>query len=455
MLRAVSEANAARLPLSRILLYSLPFVGYLAMSMPVSMWFAKFATDRLLIAPAVMGAIIFGARLWDAVSDPLAGYLSDRTRSRFGRRRVWMVGGAIPVAATYVMLWSPPASLDPGELILWITVAMLAWETASTAVLVPYGALGLELTDDYHDRTRLFGWRQALLALGFGASLVALGIIRNEADYPDAEMPVAIVTGALFASTLLVCAWRVPEPERHQGRGAARLWSAFGDVLRNPHARRLLVVLAIDSFGMGMVASLGAFMAEDVVNAPDLLEEMMAVWMVPQFLCVPIWIRLSRRIGKKPLWLAGMATSVVGFTGLLFIGEGDVLGTLAQVLVLGVGTSIGLVIGPSVQADVVDYDELVTGDRKEGAYVAVWNFLRKVGGAVAMSLGLFVIDFAGYDPQAEMQNEAVRDAIRFVMGAVPAFAFAIGAVLFAGFSLNEAEHRALREELAARAERSG
>jgi len=330
---------------------------------------------------------------------------------------------------------------------------MLLWETTSTAFYVPYVALGLELSTDYHERTRLFGWRQALVASGFGASLVSLWFMQNEAEYPDAEMFVAAVTGTVLAVMIFICVWRVPEPLHHQGRGGTRLWSAFGDVLRNPHARLLLMVLGIDSFGMGVISSVGAYMAEDVVRRPDLLVWMMAVWMIPQFVCVPIWIHLSRRVGKKRLWLAGMVCNILGFIGLLFIDDGDVVPTLFQVLTIGVGTSISLVIGPSVQADVVDFDELQTGERKEGAYVAVWNFLRKAGTAFAMALGLFVLDLSGYDPLVDLQTPTVRDSIRIVMGVVPAVAFAIGAVAFARFSLNEAEHRALRAELAARAER--
>jgi len=446
-----SVSNSAdRLPLSRILFYSLPFVGSLAMSLPAAMWYPKFSTDELLIAPSVMGAILFAARFWDAISDPMAGYLSDRTRTAFGRRRSWIAGAAIPVGLTYVMLWSPPAGLEPAWLIAWIAVAMILWETASTAFYVPYTALGLELTNDYHDRTRLFGWRQTLVALGYGASLAAIAVMRNDAEYPDAEVPVAIATGSALALMLLVTVWRVPEPARHQGRGGTGIWTSFRDVLRNPHARLLLLVLGIDSFGMGTVASLGAYMADEVVRAPELLVEMMAYWMVPQFLCVPGWVWLSRRVGKKALWIGGMLVSIAGFLGMLFVGEGDVMLVRLLVLAIGVGTSISLVIGPSVQADVVDYDDFRTGDRKEGAYVAAWNFLRKLGSAIAMSLGLVLLDWAGYDPQLEVQNENVQQTIRLMMGALPAGAFVIGALAFARFSLDESAHRRVKSELLSR-----
>ncbi|MEM9176115.1 MAG: MFS transporter [Myxococcota bacterium] len=450
MLADVSESHTDRLPLSRILFYSLPFTGYLAMSMPVGIWFAKFSTDELLIAPATIGAIVFLARAWDAVSDPMAGSLSDRTQARLGRRRSWLLASAIPVGLTYVMLWNPPAGLTGTGVVVWIAAAMLLWETTSTAFYVPYLSLGLELSKDYHDRTRLFGWRQALVASGFGASLGSLYFLQNAETYPDAELPVSVVTGVALALMIVVCVWRVPEPSHHQGRGGGGLGPAFGDVLRNPHARILLVVLGIDAFGMGSISALGAYMAEDVVRRADLLIPMMSTWMIPQFVCVPIWVRLSRRTGKKRLWLAGMASSIVGFFGILAVGEGDWRTTLVMVLLVGIGTSVSLVIGPSIQADVVDYDELRTGERKEGAYVAVWNFMRKAGAAVAMGLGLFLIDFAGYDPLAERQPERVLDAIRLSSGALPALSFLVGAFVFARFGLNEAEHRRLKAELAAR-----
>ena len=107
-------------------------------------------------------------------------------------------------------------------------------------------------------------------------------------------------------------------------------------------------------------------------------------------------------------------------------------------------------IGPSVQADVVDYDELRTGERKEGAHVAVWNFMRKVGVAIAMGLGLIVIDLAGYDPLAERQSDLVVTSIRVSAGVLPALAFLVGALVFSRFGLNEEEHRRLKEEIATR-----
>ncbi len=442
--------SSASLSRSELIFYGLPFAGYLAMSLPVSMWLLKFSTDTLLIAPATMGLLFAIGRIWDAISDPMAGYLSDRTQSPLGRRRIWLYGSAIPLGLTYVMLWSPPIGLDQVEVVIWVGLAMLLWETASTAFYIPYAALGLELTTDYHERTRLFGWRQMLMTLGFGASLVVLYLIRTADDPRELAFLTSSGTAVVAALLIFICAGRTREPAHHQGRGSQKLSAAFRDVSRNPHARILFLVLGIDSFGIGIIAALGAFIIDDLVGRVDLMEIMMAVWMIPQFVLVPIWMRISNRVGKKRLWIGGMLTTICGFLGMLALDGGDWMLVLFCVLMVGIGTSVSQVMSPSIQADIVDWDEHQSGERKEGAYVAVWNFLRKAGAAGAAGLGGLALSLAGYDALAEEQSELVKDAIRLTCGLIPAIAFVIALLIFRKFSLNEAEHALLKRDIEAR-----
>ncbi len=140
--------------------YSAPRIAFGIMGILFATYLMKFSTDVLLIAPAVMGMLIAASRLWDAVSDPLVGYLSDNTRSRYGRRRIWMFYSAIPIGIGLIMMWSPPTGLVNLELVIWMGIALLVYETASTAFYVPHGALGVELTPNYHERTRLFGYKE-------------------------------------------------------------------------------------------------------------------------------------------------------------------------------------------------------------------------------------------------------------------------------------------------------
>ena len=157
-------------------------VGVGFMMMPFSIWLMKFSTDVLLIAPGIFGTLFMIGRIWDAISDPVVGFLSDRSTAARGRRRAWMYASAIPVGLTTAMLWSPPFMLEGMALVVWMGSALLLYETAATCFFVPYGALGMELTSNYHERTRLFGYRHVIAAVGSMVGLGAVYLMRTASD---------------------------------------------------------------------------------------------------------------------------------------------------------------------------------------------------------------------------------------------------------------------------------
>ena len=168
-----------RTPLSAILIYAspAPCIGF--MFFLVSMYLMKFSTDVLLIAPGVMGLIFGISRIWDGISDPLAGYFSDRTNTRIGRRRPWLLASLVPIVAVFLMVWSPPQMLTGTALVVWMAVGVIGFYTAMTIFGVPHASLGAELSMSYDDRNRVFGWRHicfmsgAFLAIGGMRLLIA------------------------------------------------------------------------------------------------------------------------------------------------------------------------------------------------------------------------------------------------------------------------------------------
>ena len=148
----------------------------------------KFSTDVLLIAPAVMGAIFSISRIWDAISDPIAGYLSDRTTFKFGRRRTWMLISFVPIAFGFLAVFSPPETLQGQSLDLWMMIAILSFYSAITLFNVPHMALGAELSEDYHERTRLFGVRHIGFTLGSILSLVSMSLLISEESSPTGDV---------------------------------------------------------------------------------------------------------------------------------------------------------------------------------------------------------------------------------------------------------------------------
>jgi GPH family glycoside/pentoside/hexuronide:cation symporter len=428
-----------------IWLYSLPRIGIGVMGILFATYLMKFATDVLLIAPAAMGTLIAASRLWDAVSDPMAGYLSDRTRSPLGRRRSWMFGAAIPTGLGLVLIWSPPTALGGVGLVVWMGVALLLYETASTAFFVPHGALGVELTPNYHERTRLFGWSHMIGALGMVLGLASLQLMNVADDKRSFAVALSIVAGTLVAAIILWSTHRLPERADYQGRGGRGVLGSFADVFRNRHARLLLVVFGIETFGAASIGMLVPYLVEYVVPMRELMTLLIATYIVPQFALTPLWIRLARRFGKKRLWLFSMFLSALAFAGFLPIQEpGPMIWILA--FTLGVAGGCGAVVAPSVKADVIDYDELQTGERKEGAYLAIWNLVRKSAGSLTAFVTGWALQMSGFEPGVE-QTEDAKLAIRVLFSLVPASCYLVGTLLFARFAFNEREHAEVRAAL--------
>jgi GPH family glycoside/pentoside/hexuronide:cation symporter len=440
----------AQVPLGTLLIYGLPGCVLQFTFMLVLVYLMKYATDVLLVPAAVMGLLFGLSRLSDAILDPAAGYLSDRTRSPLGRRRSWMLASSLPMGATFFMLWSPPAGLAAVALAVWMGVAIFAYHVATTMFAVPHDALGAELSTNHHDRTRIFGVKHIVGTLG---SLLALGgmeLLRRAEDPRRTAFAIALAIGVALAATSLLAVARLRERSEHQGRGSHNPWKAFADVWRNPHARLLLFVFGIENFGTAILAVLIAYVMQYVYGLAQYTTAFMLLYFIPAVLFVPVWIRLSRRFGKRNLWIFSMSMMTLAFAGLAFVRAGDVWLVCALGVIAGVGGGCGQVVGPSIQADVVDYDERATGERKEGIYFAAWAFMRKSAFGIATMLVGLLLGVIGFEPNVE-QSDATKLGLRTLFGIVPGACYAVGTLCFLRFRLDEAAHLAIRRELDARA----
>ena len=457
---AVSGSGGHRVSWSTVFAYGAPGVAVGYMNLMLSLYVMKFATDVLLIAPALMCVIFMVSRIWDAVSDPIAGYLSDRTRSRFGRRRIWILASVVPIAATFVMVFAPPAGMTGGALTVWMGVAIIGFYSATTVLLVPHLALGAELSPNYHERSRLFGIRHAFFTFGAILALYSFYLLisaeRQGAEaVRDRAFDLAIL--ASVAVLLLVGYAFVKLRERmdYQGRVNEKPFQAFGDVWRNPHARLLIIVTFIENVGSAAIGALTLYVAQYVIGAPHWAPLIILCYMVPSTLSVPLWLPLSRRFGKIRLWMFSMLLTGVAFGSMFALPFMESiefrLGYIIVAAVFaGLAAGCGGTIAPSIQSDVIDYDEYVTGERKEGSYFAAWSFVFK--GATGVMLGLtgFVLDFSGFVPN-QPQTMTVQIAMVTLYGLFPLVCYVIGAWLFSRFRLDEAEHARIRAALDARA----
>ena len=435
-----------RVPLGSILLYSSPALGVGFSFFLITTYFMKYGTDVLLIAPATLSLMFAAARIWDAVTDPVVGYLSDRTVSRLGRRRFWILLSAIPLALSFYMLWNPSAELSSTQLSIWVGASVIAYYTAYSLFYVPHEAWGAELSLDHHDRTRVFGIKHAVSTIGSFLALGALYLFSVSDNPRETALVISLGVAVFMMISVIPPVLKLPERPEYQQRGENSIFKAFGDVFRNPHARLVVTVFFIENLGTAVIATLSAYVLEYIVKRPDLLPWFFLLYVLPAVITVPLWIWLSRLIGKKQLWCASMFAMSLGFGGLFFAREGDHILVFILAAIAGMGGGCGNVVGPSIQADIIDYDEWQTGQRKEGAYFAVWNFVRKAAFGIMIVITGLVLQYSGFEPNVE-QAESTKMAMSSLFGLFPGACYLIGATLFLRFNLDERAWRSIRDTM--------
>ncbi|MDP6182135.1 MAG: MFS transporter, partial [SAR86 cluster bacterium] len=262
-----------KVPLKTSIAYGLPGIGAGYMYLLLNLYVMKFSTDVLLISPVVMGLIFSASRIWDAFSDPVAGYLSDRTTLKFGRRRTWIIISCIPISIAFFAVFSPPASMQGEDLDRWMIFAILGFYSAMTLFFVPHMALGAELSTNYHERTRLFGVRHIFYTVG---SILALGsmhyLIQEEfrvnGNVRELASNLALWSVLITSLLIIYSVSRLKENPDYQDRVNKNPFKAFADVWKNPHAKILIIILFIENVGGAAIGVLTLYIAQYVVEAP-------------------------------------------------------------------------------------------------------------------------------------------------------------------------------------------
>mgnify|MGYP001253763805 FL=1 len=450
-----------KVPLGTTIAYGMPGLGAGYMYLLMSLYVMKFSTDVLLIAPAVMGVIFSISRIWDAVSDPIAGYLSDRTTFKFGRRRTWMLLSFIPISFGFLAVFSPPESMQGQSLDLWMMIAILSFYSAITLLNVPHMALGAELSEDYHERTRLFGVRHIGFTLGSILALVSMSLLISEENNPDGDvrqLASSLAFYAIGAMSLMIffAVSKLKENPEFQNRVNKNPFKAFRDVWINPHAKILIIVLFIENLGGAVIGVLTLYVTQYIVEAPAWAPLIIFAYMLPSALSVPLWIPLSRRFGKIRLWVFSLAFTGISFGGIFIIPFLD--SVTDRLIVMFIGAALGGMaagcggaIGPSVKGDVIDYDEYLTGERKEGSYFAALNFVFKSATGIMLLVTGFVLQFSGFIPN-QPQTMEVKIALISLYGLVPLVFYSLGAyLLYKKFKFGEKEHAAIKQQIQERA----
>jgi GPH family glycoside/pentoside/hexuronide:cation symporter len=437
-----------RLSLATKLLYGAPGFAGAALSIPILVLLPKFYSDVVLVPLAYIAAGIALARAFDAMTDTFMGFLSDHTRTRWGRRRPWMAVGAPLCAVAVVALFAPPESLGPRAASVWFTATFMLYFLFHTFYLIPHSALGPELTLDYHERSSLFAWREGLTMLGLLGVIALLGILAWLDFGERATLAIiAVVFGSLLVALFGLLVAGVRERADFMMRTSNPIVPGVRRALRNRPFLILLVVYVIWSIPGALPATLMPYYTEYVLETDRPL-----LWMVVYLgayigsgiAFLPAWLWAARRWGKRATWLAAFWIGITGGPFVSLLGPGDVWPFLFLIAYLGSGFGAGQFLNPAIQADVMDYDELHTGKRREAQYTAFWAMAAKFVAVPSAALPLAVLGGLGYVPN-QPQSPEVRLAIASLIGVVPAVFSAIAFFVALRFPITEGSHRRILE----------
>ena len=461
VVEGTAPSPRTRLPFSVKLAYGLPAMAGAGMGVPIAIAMTKFYSDNVGVA---LGFIALGqaiARAFDAISDPLMGWISDRTRSRWGRRRPWMFVGAPLAAVFFVMLFSPPEGIGSVAGGVWFTTSIFMFFVLNTIYGIPHYGLGPELTNDYHERSSLYAWRDASSILGTivaaAAPSIAMGVMRARgADPHVAERQIYFWFSIAMATLLVVLYWwlvlRVRENPSYSARAPNPLVPGIRRVLRNRPFRILLACYLVSSITAAIPGIFLPYYLQYVLGVENWFERqgpLLIAYFGSALLSVPVWLRVARRFGKRDVWfwhyaIGGCASLALYFLPLLVTGDAAI-GPLYLVLIwAGAGFGCGTFLPPAMQADVIDYDELYTGKRREAQYGALWGIATKFAVIPGASIPLAVLASVGFVPNA-VQSETVVETIRAIDGLLPATMAFAAMYVSARFPITESIHRAIVE----------
>lgn len=441
--RAGQGDLAGAVPFRHALGYATGDLGISIAYFALGFFLLYYLTDLVGLPPALAGTVVLVGKVWDGVNDPLIGILADRTRSRHGRKRAYLLYGSVPFGLSFTLLWWIPEGLADRPAALLATVLLLLFATTYSLVGVPYQALVPVMTVDYDERTRLVAYKAMLSAagavLGGGLALVVSGAA-GPIESGTALRALALVLGGLIVATTLVAARAVapysardttpiaPVPLRHYLR-----------LLTEPSVAVLMGYKVLSAVATGALTASLPFFADVVVGSGSTATYALAGYTIVGAAMVPVWRRRSRTIDKRHLMLVSSCVATVLLLVIGFVASaGSTLVFVLGAILLGAAMSAYLVIPPSLVPDLVEWYELRRGERHESVFFGLWMTVHQIGvGIAGFALGA-CLAVSGYSGDVDVQGPTAVLGVRIAFAVIPAVFLVASALLLQRYAATRA-----------------
>lgn len=384
---------------------------------------------------STIGGIVLLARLWDTITDPIIGILSDKTPEAWGRRKLWIYLSIPLICLSTYMLFNPSEGAGTGYLLLWT----FAIYVSGTMAIVPLNAWGAELSPDYQQRNRVTGTRALFGLLGTMAAL-SIPAILGDAESANLGGSLFYITVLVIISLIIAAALTVFVSDKHAiSMPDNQLKSAIQLIKAPSPLRTLLFSFLSNSIANAIPATLFLFYISYVLQTPEYAGPLLFLYFICAAISVPFWITVAKRYGKHKTWHTSILIACLFFIATPFLNENTFWLYIIIVVVTGFTTGCDLIIPSSMNGDLIEWDAATTGHKRPGLFFALWGTTTKLAYALAIGIAFPLLDVFGFSADGNNSAEALT-TLAWMYG-LPCIAFKVLALIsMKNYPITESEY---------------
>ena len=432
--------------------------------------YPTYAALVLGLSAQLVGIVFLIAKIWDAVNDPIMGFVSDRTKSRFGKRRIYILIGSPLVVLTLTLAFFPWSMASMGLRFALALVCYMLFDCVQTLVMIPYFSLASEVSADYSERSSANAIRLAFSVFSSLLCVVLPGMIINALDASmghNSYIVMAVTFGLLFAVPMLFTALGFKEEIVSPPVTDKISFKAFLQPFKNKPFRKYFGMAVCNGLTMAIMSGLFFFFVNFVVKSgytaanagsqPFITLLSAGTLFATQIVALPFYIKLVKKKDKRYAYITGAVIWIAVALCLLLLPKDLSDGWNWLILLFAVGMGFGisgaLLVPHSLLGDVNDACEVQFGSRKEGAVSGLTNFANKTAQAVGLNIVFWVLGLAGFvsrdvtEPPLLSQPESAQTALSLLIALAPLVIMSIGIIVCAGYKINKAKQAQLAEFL--------
>ncbi len=417
------------------------------------------------LRPATAAVIFLIVKAWDAINDPIIGALTDRTNTRWGRRRPWLLFGAIPFGLAFLLQWLVPDWGDAGKFWYYLLVALLL-DTGFTAVNVPYAALTPELTHDYDERTTLNSYRFSFSILGgtfaaFFHTLIVNGYRERGVFLTGYAVSAGIWAFVIIVSNFITFAFtRENHFRQEDDKAALGIVAGIKIALSNRPFVQVTIIYLLSWLAIQFVQNNLILYVKYWTGGVEQFQWLLLLLQISAFVFLLMWTRVSQRLGKQRVYYLGATAWIIAGIFLFFVPAGGIAWLYPIAFIASLGVSVCYLIPWSMLPDVIELDELETGQRREGVFYGFFVFLQKLGISLGIAASNLILDWTGYvkplyagAPLLEDQPAAVLLALRSFVSIAPIVILTAGILAVRAYPITRQKHAEIQAALLRRQSR--